>query len=354
MKKDNTNLPQELKKTSIGGQALIEGLMMIGPERKAMANLMLNGEIVVRDLGPNDTRSTMNIPFLRGAVRIFTQMAVGTKALLLSADLQEEAEAAEAAAKDNEASGSTAPNSGDETTEALPVKDESVPIATTISELQPKEKKLDWLVIFSLLLGLGMGVGLFILLPNALTSGLIALTGVPRHGFSNTVIYNLIEGVLRITILIFYMWLSSKQKDIKRVWMFHGAEHKTIACYESGMELTVDNVRPFSRFHPRCGTSFILILVFISALIFALVGWYGVWLNLLIRLALIPLVAGIAYEILRFSGKHNDTLVGKILAKPGLLLQRLTTKEPDDTMLAVAIQAMNAVIPEDKTADNWA
>ena len=217
MKKDNTNLPQELKKTSIGGQALIEGLMMIGPERKAMANLMLNGEIVVRDLGPNDTRSTMNIPFLRGAVRIFTQMAVGTKALLLSADLQEEAEAAEAAAKDNEASGSTAPNSGDETTEALPVKDESVPIATTISELQPKEKKLDWLVIFSLLLGLGMGVGLFILLPNALTSGLIALTGVPRHGFSNTVIYNLIEGVLRITILIFYMWLSSKQKDIKRV-----------------------------------------------------------------------------------------------------------------------------------------
>ncbi len=286
---------------------------MLGPTKKAMANLLPTGEILLRDLGPNEIQKTLNIPFIRGAVRVFKQMASGTKALMLSADIQEEFEN---------------PNAQEDKTSSL-------------------------LSVLALVLGLGMGIALFMLLPNLLTSGLIAITGVKREGFSSTLIYNLIEGIIRILILLFYMWLSSKQQEIKRVWMFHGAEHKTIACYEAGLELTVDNIRPFSRFHPRCGTSFIFIMVFISAIVFALVGWYGLWLNLLIRLALIPVVAGMAYEILRFSGKHSELWIGRILAKPGLLLQRLTTQEPDDQILAVAITAMNAVIPEDSSADDW-
>lgn len=347
MKNNSNTQPTELKKTSIGGQALIEGLMMIGPTKKAMAILLPSGEIALHDLGPNNTQATNNIPFVRGAIRIFKQMSIGTKALLMSADLQEEAELAQAAESTQNAEST-------QDAETKQVSESKPEAASPPQKSKKKEKGIDLVVVLSLVLGLGLGVGLFILLPNLLTSGLIALTGVARQGFSNTLIYNLVEGVIRIVILLFYMWLSSKQKDIKRVWMFHGAEHKTIACYEAGMDLTIDNTRQFSRFHPRCGTSFIFILVFISAIVFALVGWYGLWLNLLIRLALIPLVAGLAYEILRFSGKHSDTFLGKTLAKPGLLLQRLTTKEPDDTMLAVAIQAMNAVIPEDQSADQWA
>ena len=313
MKKQSKDTAPEIKKTTIGGQALIEGLLMIGPEKKAMANLLPNGEIILRDLGANEIPKSINVPLLRGAVRVFKQLSSGTKALMLSADIQEEFDNPEG----------------------------------------KKKKSSALLPVLALVLGLGMGIALFMLLPNLLTTGLIALTGVERQGFSATLIYNLIEGFIRIFILLFYMWLSSKQQDIKRVWMFHGAEHKTIACYEAGMDLTVENIRPFSRFHPRCGTSFIFIMIFISAIVFAIVGWYGLWLNLLIRLALIPLVAGLAYEILRFSGKHSDRWIGRVLAKPGLLLQRLTTKEPDDTMLAVAISAMNAVIPEDSAADNW-
>ncbi len=413
---ENKSQYKELKKTSIGGQALIEGLMMIGPEKKAMANLMPDGRIVLHDLGPNDSKNSMNIPFLRGAVRIFKQMSLGTKALMMSADLQEEAETAASEAEatnvvepiaenvaiaepqtepaeealliSEDAESALSADTGSDPVshvEDLPdavaieevklndtVHDSKVEAVTELSAVETpemqaqtsslttepkaktKDKGLDWVMMFALILGLGMGIGLFFLLPNLLTSGIIALTGVARQGFANTLLYNLLEGVIRIVILLFYMWLSSKQKDIKRVWMFHGAEHKTIACYEAGRELTVDNIKPFSRFHPRCGTSFIFIMVFISAIIFAVVGWYGVFLNLLIRLALIPLVAGIAYEILRFSGKHSESLLGRILAKPGLLLQRLTTKEPDEKMLEVAIRAMNAVIPEDQSADNWA
>lgn len=348
--------PRELKQTTIGGQALIEGLLMIGPEKKAMASLLPNGEVLVRELGPGSAQGGFDWPVLRGALRVFRQLRSGVKALMLSAEIQEEAErAAEAQmAADGRgaAQGAEGPAAGGEA-HALPLAGAPEAEDPGAAPREGDKGAADWTVFLALLFGIGFGVGLFILLPNLLTSLVVRLSGWPRAGFANTLFYNLFEGALRIAILLFYLWLTAKQKSIGRVWMFHGAEHKTIACYEAGLPLTVENVARFSRFHPRCGTSFLFILVFMSALLFALVGWYGLWLNLLIRLAMIPLLAGLAYEVLRFAGKHAQSTLGRILSAPGLLLQRLTTKEPDAQIIGVAIRAMQAVIPADADADRW-
>jgi uncharacterized protein YqhQ len=172
-----------------------------------------------------------------------------------------------------------------------------------------------------------------------------------------TLILNLVEGILRIAIFIGYLAITSRMKEIARVWMYHGAEHKTISCYEAGEPLTVENVRKYSRFHPRCGTAFLFIVVIVSILVFCIAGVFiGVniwWLNMLIRLALVPFVAGIAYEIIHFTGKHDSNPVCRSVSKPGMWMQRFTTREPDDRMIEVAIAAMEAVLPENKDEDNW-
>jgi uncharacterized protein YqhQ len=160
------------------------------------------------------------------------------------------------------------------------------------------------------------------------------------------------EGVVRIIIFLSYLWFSSRIKEIRRVWMYHGSEHKTIAAYEAGEELTVENVKRHSRFHPRCGTSFMFLVMVVSILVFALVGRHGAVLNLLLRLALLPLVAGISYELIRLAGRF-DNPVTRLISLPGLALQRLTTAEPEDAMLEVAISAMQAVIPSDPDSDQW-
>lgn len=205
-------------------------------------------------------------------------------------------------------------------------------------------------------------VALFILLPRwliDLVRGLIPFDNTDTIGFQ--LVENLFEGAVRIAIFITYLALTSRMKEIQRVWMYHGAEHKAIRCYEAGEPLTVENIRKYSTRHPRCGTAFLFIVVLVSILTFSVVGallhpvlgeniW---WLNSLIRLALVPLVGGISYELLRFTGKIDHTAFGRVLTKPGMWLQRFTTREPDDSMLEVAIAAMKAVIPEREGEDNW-
>ncbi len=206
----------------------------------------------------------------------------------------------------------------------------------------------------SVVLGLLFSVGLFILLPNLITSFINQFTPLGlMQGWAPQVLRSLIEGLFRIALFIGYLYFASRMKDIQRVWQYHGAEHKVIATYESGQPLTVENARPFSRFHPRCGTAFMFIVIIVSIIVFSFMGWHNRWVNLLIRFALVPVVAGIAYEIIRIAGRHDNRFT-RAISVPGLLLQRLTTAEPDDSMLEVAIAAMNAVRPEQEgVQDRW-
>ena len=170
----------------------------------------------------------------------------------------------------------------------------------------------------------------------------------------NNVLYNVIESVVKVVIFIGYLVLVSQMKDIKRVFEYHGAEHKTIFCYEHGEELTVDNVKKYKRFHPRCGTGFLLFVIVISIIVYSIVGRHpNLLINVLIRLALLPLIAGVSYEIIRFAGKHTENKCIAWLNKPGMWLQRLTTREPDDSQIECAISSLKAVIPDDEKADLW-
>ena len=214
------------------------------------------------------------------------------------------------------------------------------------------------MIFISEILGIMFSVVLFILLPRLIVDFISHWIPASQHdNVGVTLILNLAEGILRIAIFIGYLAITSRMKEIARVWMYHGAEHKTIACYEAGEPLTVENIRKYSRFHPRCGTAFLFIVVIVSILVFCVAGVFiGVniwWLNMLIRLALVPLVAGIAYEIIHFTGKHDSNPVCRSVSKPGMWMQRFTTREPDDSMLEVAIAAMEAVLPENKDEDNW-
>ena len=166
------------------------------------------------------------------------------------------------------------------------------------------------------------------------------------------ILLTFIEGVIRIALFLIYLLIVSKMEDIRRVWMYHGAEHKTISCYESGAPLTVDNVRQCSRFHPRCGTSFLFLVMITSILVFAVIGWRSRFVNFIVRLVMLPVIAGISYEIIRFAGRH-DNILTRWISRPGLALQRLTTAEPDDAMLEVAIAAMTAVLPQNPDDDEW-
>jgi len=308
------------KKTSIGGMALLEGIMMIGPEKKAVAVRKPDGEIdlTIEPLGYN--KKIRKIPLVRGVYGIFTQMVYGIKALMHAAkfaDLEDDIE------------------EGEE--EKEPSKFEKW------MDAKFGDKSFDIIIYASVVVALLFSIGLFILLPNLLAS--IVTTG-------NVVLNNLIEGVIRVLIFLGYIILVSRMKDIRRVWMYHGAEHKTISCYENDDELTVENARKYSTKHKRCGTSFLFIVLIVSVLVFSFTGWNSVWINLLARLLLIPVVAGIAYEIIKYAGR-SDGLFSRIASAPGLFFQNFTTKEPDDSMLEVAIEAFKAVIPEETGSDKW-
>ncbi len=337
------------RKTTIGGQALIEGLLMIGPKKRAMAVRKPDGSIYIEELPASRFSKAAEIPFVRGSVRLFRQLVTGTRALMRSAEFSEEeiavtpltatVDAHAAAGQPRDASDARGPA---EDKASKGVIDRFL------------ENHMNLMLYGSVVLGLLFSVGLFILLPNLITSFVKQWTSLdPAAQWSDSVVLALIEGLIRISLFIGYLYFASRMRDIRRVWMYHGAEHKTIACYEAGLDLTVENVRPFSRFHPRCGTAFMFIVIMVSIIVFSFIGWRSRLINLLIRFALVPLVAGIAYEIIRIAGRHDNRLT-RAISVPGLWLQRLTTAEPDDGMLEVAIAAMDAVRPEQEgVQDKW-
>ncbi len=371
MKKSTTDnqpaAPVCQKKTTIGGQALIEGLMMIGPDKKVMAVRKPDGSIYLEELPMTRWTGLANLLFIRGSVRLFRQLVTGTKALLRSAELLDEASepasaappAPDTAAEDQSAAQGLTASQG-QTASQVQAAANPKPgsfkawrenLSQRIDHFLTHHSEV--MLYLSAIGGILFSVVLFILLPNLLASGISHLTGIGADtGRSAAILKNLIEGVIRIVIFVGYLVLASRMSEIQRVWMYHGAEHKTIACYEAQMPLTVENARQFSRFHPRCGTSFMFIVILVSIVVFSLVGWWNPWINLAIRFILVPVVAGIAYEIIRLAGRYSNP-VTRAVSVPGLWLQRLTTAEPSDSMLEVAIAAMVAVIPEESGRDQW-
>lgn len=309
--------------TSIGGEALIEGVMMRGPESIAIAIRKPDGEITV-DRKPLQTLSKryklFKTPLIRGAVGIIESMVLGMKALMYSAefvDLEEDKNAE--------------PSKFDKFIEKI-----------------FGEKLQDAAIYFSVAIALVFGVGLFILFPN-LVAGFMHFN---KNTASGLIYYNLFEGAIRIILFLGYIILISRMKDIRRVFQYHGAEHKTIHCYENDEELTVENVKKYNTRHPRCGTAFLLVVMIVSIFVFSFLGWHNVLINILSRILLLPVVAGLSYEVIKFAGRSTWRIMD-IVSAPGLALQRFTTREPDDSQIEVAIEALKNVLVEDKTADRW-
>ena len=305
-------------RTSIGGQALIEGILMRGPKKQAIVCRTKDGMVEkVEDLTPlKEKYPILGWPLIRGSAVFLSSMVNGMKALTYSAGLIPEDEQGE------------------------PDK-----IDMWIEKHFPAEKAQKLIIGSAVVLGILLSVFLFIFLPAFVVGFIKPLT-------SSYLVRNLSEGVVRVIILLCYMWFCTRVPDVKRLFAYHGAEHKTIFCYEHGKELTVANVRPEGRFHPRCGTSFLLVVVLVSVLVNALVHVDNTFLRMLCHLALLPVVVGISYEINRWCGMH-DNVLSRILSAPGKWLQHLTTSEPDDEMIECAIRAMELVIPEEKGSDLW-
>ena len=320
-------------KTAIGGQALIEGIMMRGPEKDAIV-VRKDGQlhVEVKDRKVRSKKSIANWPLIRGAVNFLSAQVCGVKALMRSADLSGELE--------------------EETPSKLDIW----------LEKHIGKKGFEKLIIgVGVALGLGLSIALFFLLPMLVSS---LLDGV----ITNLILLNLVEGAVRLTIFVAYMLLVSRMKEMRRVFAYHGAEHKTIRCYEAGLPLTVENVREQTRLHPRCGTSFLLVVMIISILVFSVASTVllqlipqlnlirGQFIYKLImvafKLLLLPVVVAISYEINRWAGRHDNWLT-KIMTAPGMWFQHFTTCEPDDTMIEVGIASLEAVLPSEEGADRW-
>ncbi len=309
-------------RTSIGGQALIEGVLMRGPDKQAIAVRDPGGEIIVKVEERRFTKENypiLGLPFIRGIVIFVGSLIQGVKALMYSADFfpEEEAEPSGFEKWLNEKLG---------------------------------DAKMEKLVIgASVVLSMCLTVGLFFLLPTF-------LAGLVDPYLNSVVVHNLIEGVVKIVIFFLYLILCSKQKDIYRVFQYHGAEHKTIFCYERGLPLTPENAAKMPKHHPRCGTSFLFVVLVVSILVtsvvFTYVEWRNLWVRMGMHLLLLPVVIGITYEFNRSVGAHDNRLT-RLLSAPGMWLQNFTTNEPDLSMLEVAIASVLPVIPEEKGRDAW-
>ncbi len=286
-----------------GGQAVIEGVMMRGRDSAAIAVRRPDGDISVkmRDIDSSKRPAILKAPFIRGVVTLIESLVVGMESLMYSA---------------NESSEEEEQLSGGE-------------------------------VVLSLVMAFGLFILLFIVLPNVLVA-------FRQKHIPSVVLVNLLEGVLRIAIFLVYIVAISKMEDIQRVFAYHGAEHKTIAAWEAGEELTVDNARKYSTLHPRCGTSFLLIVMVLSILVYSFLGEQTLGERILSRLILLPVLAGLSYEVLKLAGRPNPSVFVKWLSAPGLALQKLTTREPDDSMLEVAIASLNAVIEKDQASSEAA
>ncbi len=305
-------------RTSIGGQALIEGILMRGPKKQAIVCRTEDGLVekledvsLIRDKYP-----ILRWPLIRGCVTFIESMVKGMQALTYSASL-------------------------------IPLEDQEEPdkLDQWIEAHFPAEKAQKLIIGVAVVLGIALSVFLFIFLPALIVGFIKPLT-------QSYLVRNLAEGLTKVVILLLYMSLVSRTKDVKRLFSYHGAEHKTIFCYEHGKELTVENVRPESRFHPRCGTSFLLVVVLVSILVNSVVRVSNTFARVGCHLLLLPIVVGISYEINRWCGAHDNWL-SSVLSAPGKWLQRITTNEPDDSMIECAIRAMQLVIPEEKGSDLW-
>ncbi len=305
-------------KTSIGGQALIEGILMRGPEKQAIVCRTEEGLVekteelhLLRERYP-----FFSFPFVRGCVTFFDSLVKGMQALTYSASL-------------------------------IPLEQQEEPdkLDQWITRHFPEEKAEKLIIYTAVVLGILLSVFLFIFLPTFVVALIRPLT-------ATYLLRNLSEGILKVIILLVYMWLVAHMSDVKRLFSYHGAEHKTIFCYEHGKPLTVENVRPESRFHPRCGTSFLLVVVLVSILVNATVRVANPFARVGVHLLLLPVVVGISYEINRWCGLHDNWL-SAVLSAPGKWLQRITTNEPDDGMIECAIRAMELVIPDTRGRDAW-
>lgn len=309
-------------RTSIGGQALIEGILMRGPGKQAIVVRSPEGLVekveeltLVRDKYP-----ILGLPVIRGAVTFVDSMVKGVKALMFSADYFPDEDLGEPSKFDR-----------------------------WLEKKFGSEKMQKFITALAVVLSLGLTILLFFLLPTF-------LAGLIDPFIESVTVHNLVESVIKLVIFFLYLLLCSKQKDIYRVFQYHGAEHKTIFCYEAGLPLTVENCRIQPRHHPRCGTSFLFVVVVVSILVssvvFSFVDWRSIWVRMGMHLLLLIPIIGVTYEFNRYVGGH-DNCVTRALAKPGLWLQNFTTNEPDDSMLEVAIRALELVIPEEKGKDAW-
>ena len=306
------------KMTSIGGQALIEGIMMRGPYKSAMAVRNPEGEIVLEECETKgkDRPKFCKLPFVRGIFNMYDSLTFGYKCLMRSAEI---------AGLDDEPDKKSGkePSKWDKLFEKL-----LMPIATV--------------------LGVGLAILLFFYLPMQIWKW---VTGANEAVAQNYWLRACFEGVIRIVIFVGYVWATSLMKDIKRTYMYHGAEHKCIFCYEADLPLTVENVRPQSRLHPRCGTSFLILVLIVGIVISMFIRVDFLPLRMLIKLATFPIVIGCGYELIKLAGRKNN-LFTRIISAPGKALQRITTAEPDDSMIECAIAAMKRVIPDDNS-DKW-
>ena len=309
-------------RTSIGGQALIEGILMRGPGKQAIVVRSPEGLVekveeltLVRDKYP-----ILGLPVIRGAVTFVDSMVKGIKALMFSADYFPDEDLGEPSKFDR-----------------------------WLEKNFGSEKMQKFITALAVVLSLGLTILLFFLLPTF-------LAGLIDPFIESVTVHNLVESVIKLVIFFLYLLLCSKQKDIYRVFQYHGAEHKTIFCYEAGLPLTVENCRIQPRHHPRCGTSFLFVVVvvsiLVSSIVFSFVDWRSIWVRMGMHLLLLIPIIGVTYEFNRYVGGH-DNCVTRALAKPGLWLQNFTTNEPDDSMLEVAIRALELVIPEEKGKDAW-
>ena len=324
---------QEKFKTMIGGQALIEGIMMRGPEKDAIVCRTADG--LKLDVTPRKLPKKGSIakwPLIRGVVNFFDSQVTGVKALMKSADFAPEE-----------------------------VQEKPSKLDVWLEKKMGNKKFQSFVVGFAVFLGLAMSIGLFFLLPMVISS-------VLTNWIHSNLLLNLIEGLVRIILFTTYIILVSKMKDMKRVFSYHGAEHKTIRCYEAGLPLMVENIQKQTRLHPRCGTSFLLVVMILSILVFSvssaallsvipkLALMRGSFLYSLImvcfKLLLLPLVVAFSYEINRFVGRH-DNRFSRMITAPGMWFQNFTTNEPDDSMIEVAIAAVEAVLPQEEGADRW-
>ena len=311
-------------RTMIGGQALIEGIMMRGPKKQAVVVRRPDGELEVQEKELKlikERHPVLGWPLIRGVVNFCDSMYNGVTALMYSAEFF--------------------PEEGEE--------EEPSNFEAWLENKLGNEKATGFFTTLAVILGIGMSVGLFFLLPTLLGTAVTWVT-------DSMVARNLAESILKIVIFIGYLALCSRMKEMRRVFSYHGAEHKTIFCYESGLPLTVENVRKQPRHHPRCGTSFLFVVIFVSILVstvvFAIWPIHNVLLRMLAHLVMLPAIVGVSYEFNRWVGRHDGPIT-RVLVAPGLWLQNFTTFEPDDSMIEVGIKALELVLPEEKGADAW-